>query len=422
VNAPSFHPHPHRQSALGELHARPFLPLATPARLLHFAFMTDPAQGEADRRAFAQLCEKHDAPRPGDTAKHHRVKLPMGGVRWEQHAEFTTYTWEIEAGAEPFSPPAGHLADPMHLLPQPGPHLISVDLQLVGALDSPSTALFDSASLAMARVDMNGATAATDFCADSAGFVRILVINHELSPARAGALCQRLIEIETYRMLALLGLPEAARVAPSVKAIEDALLRISAAMMGMEGLANDHRLLDEMTALAARLEADSAISNYRFGASRAYDGIVQQRLAAIGEIPIEGWPTLAAFLARRLAPAMRTCLMLEERQATLSRKLTRAADLLRTRVDVEIERQNRDLLASMNDRTRMQLRLQQTVEGLSVAAISYYVVGLLGYVFKGAKDSGVLSLDPVVATAVAVPLAILAVALIVHRIRRSHQD
>ena len=112
----------------------------------------------------------------------------------------------------------------------------------------------------------------------------------------------------------------------------------------------------------------------------------------IREHGVEGWPTFQDFLARRMAPAMRTCAMLEERQAKLSEKLSRAANLLRTRVDVEIERQNRDLLSAMNDRARMQLRLQETVEGLSVAAISYYVVGLAAYVFKGAKDAGLAAL------------------------------
>ena len=104
----------------------------------------------------------------------------------------------------------------------------------------------------------------------------------------------------------------------------------------------------------------------------------------IGERKVEGLPTWSSFLARRMAPAMRTCATTEERQTNLSEKLARAANLLRTRVDVELERQNRDLLKSMNERTRLQLRLQTTVEGLSVAAVSYYVVGLFGYLVKGA--------------------------------------
>lgn len=180
-------------------------------------------------------------------------------------------------------------------------------------------------------------------------------------------------------------------------------------------------LLAELTELAAELEADAAASLYRFGASRAYDGIVAERLAALGEEPVAGFDTWGAFLQRRVAPAMRTCRSVEERQANLSRKLTRATTLLRTWVDVEVEKQNRDLLASMNDRARLQLRLQQTVEGLSVAAVSYYVVGLIGYVAKGIELPG-FQLRPEIVTAVSVPVVVLAIWLFVRRIRRTHRD
>jgi uncharacterized membrane-anchored protein len=175
------------------------------------------------------------------------------------------------------------------------------------------------------------------------------------------------------------------------------------------------------TALAAELEAGAAASQFRFGASRAYSEIVNLRLATIGERKVGGLPTWSSFLARRMAPAIRTIATLEERQANLSRKLARAAQLLRTRVDLELEAQNRELLRSMNERTRLQLRLQATVEGLSVAAISYYVVGLFGYVVKGAHDRGV-PIEPTVATAAFVPVAILAIWWVVRRIRRRHVD
>ncbi len=158
---------------------------------------------------------------------------------------------------------------------------------------------------------------------------------------------------------------------------------------------------------------------FRFGASRAYNEIVQLRLQTIGEQRVENLPTWSSFLARRMAPAMRTCATTEERQATLSQKLARAANLLRTRVDVELERQNRDLLQSMNERTRLQLRLQSTVEGLSVAAISYYVVGLFGYLLKGVHEQGV-PVDMPLATALFVPIAVLAIWFVVRRIRHTH--
>ena len=161
-------------------------------------------------------------------------------------------------------------------------------------------------------------------------------------------------------------------------------------------------------------------SGVRFGASRAYDEIVQQRLATIREVALPGYPTLAAFLARRMAPAMRTCQMLEARQGDLSRKLARAANLLRTRVDVAIEQQNRDLLRSMNARTGLQLRLQQTVEGLSIAAISYYVVALLAHVTDGVRAAGYLPLQPEITTAATVPIVVVTIAVLVRRIRRRH--
>ena len=411
-------PHPLRNAVLGEVHARPFHSVESPRRLLHFAFMTSADGNAADRQALASWCTARGITPPGEGAKHHRGTWSHGSVRWEQHAEFTTFTWELAGDADPFTPSSGAIATVMEGIPQPGPLLVSADLHLVTNGDvNAFTGIFDPASLAVSHVD-GAAVTLTDFRPDASGFVRILVVDQGLGPARAGALVQRLLEIETYRTLALLGLPEAQALSPRVKSIEDSLTRIASSMTAESGLDTDHKLLDELTALAATLEADSARSGYRFGASRAYDGIVQQRLVAIREEAVEGWPTIAAFLTRRMAPAMRTCTMLEERQAKLSEKLSRAANLLRTRVDVEIERQNRDLLSAMNDRARMQLRLQQTVEGLSVAAISYYVVGLAGYVFKGAKDAGILPVDPGMATAVTVPLAILGVAFVVRRIRK----
>ncbi|WP_186419767.1 DUF3422 domain-containing protein [Bosea sp. CS1GBMeth4] len=422
--APQLTAHPSRGAILGEIHARPFAPLATPQRLLHFAFMSDQAQAAADREALARFCAERGVPGPADGAKHHRARLGETSLRWEQHSEFTTYTWELPSpGAYPFLPASSALPHAMHALPQPGPLLVAVDLHLLPEAAAPELGtLFDAASLAASLVDGEAAVAATDFRAGADGFVRILVLDRALGPARAGALVQRLLEIETYRVLALLGLPEAQRLAPSVRRIEEMLVRIAGTMTQTDGLAADNALLDEMTAIAATMESEAASSNYRFGASRAYDGIVGQRLEAIAEEPYGGWPTIAAFLSRRMAPAMRTCQMLQQRQLDLSRRIARAANLLRTRVDVALEQQNRDLLAAMNERTRLQLRLQQTVEGLSVAAIGYYVVSLFGYLAKGAKDAGLLPVDVGVATALFVPVALLCVWAAVRRIRRGHGE
>jgi uncharacterized membrane-anchored protein len=422
IGAEKLSAHPLRAAVLGEVHARPFTSIETPRRVLHFAFETTVERGEADRAALTAFCDSRglSAPRPSD--RHHRVVFGKTALRWEQHAEFTTYTWELPGEGTPFHPPAATLAMPMSLLPQPGPVLVAVDLHLI---DDPGKTLapehlLDRASLAAAENSDGTALYATDFQNDPAGFVRILIADRGLEPERAGALTQRVLEIETYRMLALLGLPEAQRLVPSVRRIETRLAEVTAATRATEGLEANQRLLDELTALATELEAGAAASQFRFGASRAYDEIVQRRLETIGERKAGGLPTWSSFLARRMAPAMRTCATLEERQANLAEKLARAANLLRTRVDVELEQQNRDVLRAMNERTRLQLMLQATVEGLSVAAISYYVVGLFGYLVKGLHDTHALPVDPTLATGAFVPVAIVLVWWVVRRIRSRH--
>jgi uncharacterized membrane-anchored protein len=415
-------PHPLRAAILGEVHARPFTPITTPRRVLHFAFDTAGDAAKRDRAALADFCASRQLEPLKASAKQHRVVFGGTMLRWEQHSEFTTYTWELPSpGAVPFVPDAASLAAPMMSLPQPGPLLVALDLHLLAEKKKKFAIekLFDRASLAVAENSDGEALFATDFQADPAGFVRILVLDRGLGDERAGAVVQRIIELETYRTLALLGLPEAQRLLPSINRIEERLAEVTDEMRRTDKLIDNHRLLDELTELAAELEAGAAASHFRFGASRAYNEIVQLRLQTIGERKVEGLPTWSSFLARRMAPAMRTCVTTEERQENLSEKLARAANLLRTRVDVELERQNRDLLKSMNERTRLQLRLQTTVEGLSVAAVSYYVVGLFGYLVKGLHDEGV-PVNISLATALFVPVAAATIWWVVRRIRRRH--
>jgi uncharacterized membrane-anchored protein len=416
-------PHPLRAAILGEIHARPFTAVETPRRILHFAFDTAGEAAKADRAALTNFCARRELEPLKPSAKHHRVTLGGATLRWEQHSEFTTYTWELPSQpGQPFYPAASSLAGPMGHVPQPGPLLVALDLHLLPDNKGQKIKvgnLFDHASLAVAENSDGSVLFATDFQADPSGFVRILLLDRGLGPERAGAVVQRIIETETYRTLALLGLPEAQRLSPSINRIELRLAELTEEMRSAHQLQDNQRLLDELTALAAELEAGAGASHFRFGASRAYNDIVQLRLQTIGERKVDVYPTWSSFLTRRMQPAMRTCITVEERQATLSARLSRAANLLRTRVDVELERQNRDLLKSMNDRTRLQLRLQTTVEGLSVAAVSYYVVGLFHYLLEGLHEKGV-PVDVTLASAIFVPVAILGIWFLVRRIRKKH--
>jgi uncharacterized membrane-anchored protein len=229
---------------------------------------------------------------------------------------------------------------------------------------------FERTSLAVVDAAEGGARVATDFKADAGGTVRFLIEDLALTPTRAGRLVQRVLELETYRTLALLGLPVARRAEPTVRHIEEELLRLSNAMTGAASAAANRHLLEQLTALSAQLEAQIASTAYRFGATRAYAELVRGRLEVIRETEAGGYVSFTRFLRRRFAPAIATCEAVDRRQQKLAERLAHAVDLLRTRIQSELEDQNRLLLASMNRRSRMQLRLQQTIEGLSIAAVS----------------------------------------------------
>lgn len=415
----TFAPHAEREAVLEELHARPFEPIQPPCRAIRFAFLTDLVQMNADAGALRRFCADNRLGELPAGAKHQRIAFPGAVLRWEQHSEFTTYTWMLDGAGETAPHLPAVVASAMARLGQPGPHLVSIDLRLDTTDPARDIALgLDPASLAASRVLGGHAAVATDFKADGDGFVRFRIEDLGLTPVEAGGLVLRLLEIETYRCFALLGLPLSRRITPTVRDAENRLTGIMNVMSTSSGLDTNRELLDEITSLAARIEAEAATANYRFAASAAYDGIVQQRLEVIGEKSFGGWPTLGEFLARRLNPAMRTCQTLNARLLDLNNKLTRAANLLRTRIDVEIEQQNRDLLAAMSERARLQLRLQQTVEGLSVAAISYYVASLLHYMFESA--SHYWPVDATVATGISIPFVVIVLAILLSRIKRGH--
>jgi uncharacterized membrane-anchored protein len=237
------------------------------------------------------------------------------------------------------------------------------------------------------------------------------------TPRQAGRMVQRLMEIETYRVVALLALPVARDLAPFLGRGEAELAEVAAALVGARGEEDEAALLARLTRLAAEIESRESGSRYRFAAAAAYHALVERRIAELRETRIEGLSTFREFTERRLAPAMATCRSVAARQDSLSQRVARATQLLSTRVGVTRERQNQALLESMNRRAKLQLRLQQTVEGLSVAAVTYYVVGLVGYLAKGLGALG-LRVSPDVVVAASIPLVALLVAFGVRRIRR----
>jgi uncharacterized membrane-anchored protein len=414
--------HPLRDAALDEIHARPFHRLAAPRRLMHFAFQVGQDEAKRDREAIQAICERHMFLPPQPGTQYHRLMRPNFSLRWEQHTEFTTQTWDFPLTNKAALKPEGHTPLPMEDFWQPGPMLVALDIVVLKLNHSRGIeSTFDETSLAHSRTDDGLGEVFTDFKRDSKGFTRIVVVDHGLGDVAAGSLVQRLIEIETYRTLALLGLPEARRIGPMVREIEVTLAALIDESRTASGIADNRRILNELSRLTADLEAISAAVSYRFAASRAYDDIVFQRLDVLDDKQIGTHTTWRDFLARRMAPARRTLNAMQDRLADLSRKLTRATTLLRTRVDVEQEQQNQELLKSMNERTRLQLRLQQTVEGLSVAAVSYYLIGLIYYVLQGAQKTGMIR-DATVGTSIAVPVVILLVWGAIWRLKKGMDE
>ncbi|QND19174.1 DUF3422 family protein [Rhizobium leguminosarum bv. viciae] len=415
----SFPASPMRAKALGEIHARPHVLIEGPRLIIQLAFMTD-GGSTVDHAVLSELSRSRGVAPPSREANHHQLRWGSGTFRWERHSEFSTYFWEgplpAEIGGTIADHPFGANFNP------PGTLISAVRLEVRGAKEEGPELLkqFDPASLCFSEVSDSHAKIVTDFQQNGDGLTPIVVIDTGMSVSSRSALVQRIIDIETYRTLAVLGLFVAQTLSPTLRKIEDGLAGITQQMKS-RSKERSSSLLDEISELAAELEAGAAASLYRFGATTAYYEIVLDRIRSLNEISVLGYETLGSFLERRLGPAVRTCQSVEGRQANLSRKLSRATILLRSWIDLEIEQQNSAVLSSMNHRSNLQLRLQHTVEGLSVAAVSYYVVGLIGYFAKGIEEGG-FHLKAASFTAVSVPVSLCVVWLVIRKIRRHHAE
>lgn len=428
-----FAEHPLRRELNDEVHARPPLRIDGPAVVLHLACLRaagDPA-GALDLRFIADLAQHHGAPAP-DPASRYGI-LPRGPtqLKWELHTEFTSYTLvmprpDLQPGALSW---AELPQDALQLAAQcPGQCVAALVLEFRGAdkadlnLDLVG-ALFPSGDVVASSVGDDAAEIWTDFRLDAAGYGRMLMINRNLTAGRAGRMVQRLLEIETYRLMALLGLALTRRTGSALAGLEarlKALIERTAALGG-DGEGDDggdRLLLNELTRLAAESASLSTATRYRLSAGNAYAELVVRRLDDIREGRVDGLSRLSSFLDRRFTPAMRTCEAFARRLEQLETGIDRASDMLRTRVDVNLQAQNGALLRDMESRSRVQLRIQEAVEGLSVFAISYYLIGLLKVVAEGLLPDN-MGHAHLLLSAVAVPIVLGAVWLGVRRLRHA---
>lgn len=410
--------HPLRDALLAEVHARPFDVLSPPADLAHLVVYTGSERSAGEHEHLLRLSRRLGLPDPSPDAAHCVLDGRGIRVRWERHTEFATYTIVVhDDGDQPLRGRAIEKVPAQWLAALPGELISATELAMVRDEIDPTHWFDPEGSLAAGHCAGGAAEVWTDFRAGADGFVRFLVRDHHLSRAQAGRLVKRLLEIETYRLMALLGFHEARELAPAITAMEGRLGELTDRLADVSGIENERSLLDDLSSLSSEVERQMARTNFRFAATAAYGALVRRRIRALREERIEGHSTVAEFMERRFEPAMDTCEHMQDRLERLSRRLGRAANLLRTRVDVALEAQNRDLLETMNSRVRLQLRLQQTVEGLSVLILSYYAVGLIYYGLNGLAATGVpVAVD--LLTGLSVPVVVVLTGVGVHLVRK----
>lgn len=385
--------HPSRAELAGEVHARPPAQVAAPAVVSCLALI-DVASDEAFAH-FKSLAAQHGVAVTGDGRAHTIIELPNLRVKWERHGEFVTFTFVKELPGvsvdtlESF-PTAFEALPDAWLASLPGRTIAAADIALLPAPPEVTGDIarpwFEQNALAGAHALDGIAWLFTDFVTrgDQGGRTRWLVLDSGMGPAQSARLAQRVAEIEIYRMMALLALPPArqalAEIGPIERRLED-ITHMTAELHDALGTADsavgERRLLDELTRLAADVEHSVAEAAVRFSAGEAYWQIVRSRVSELRERRVGDMRTIGGFLSRRMAPAMSSAAAAARRQEEVSGRIERASTLLRTRVDVTLEEQNQKLLEAMDRRSHVSLRIQQAVEGLSVAAIAYYGANLV---------------------------------------------
>jgi uncharacterized membrane-anchored protein len=408
--------HALRAALSEEMHVRRMPRFAAPCRLMQIVTLLGENGGDAASQHIHALAQAGRILVPV-AAKYAVLGFDAVTLVWERHTEFATYTLLLPG-------PFDARFDPVHFEPvltqvvqdMPGDVIRATQIAFIekGAPDptpEDRAAWFDAEATVICDVAGGAARMISDFRLNPDGYGRLLVLDRDLAGDEPSQLVLRLQELGNYRNMALLGLPLAQRLTPVVTGLETRLAELTHAVS--ERSTRDDQLLDELTYLSAELARLVAETRYRMSATRAYAQISMDRLASLKIDGVRGHQTLLDFTERRLLPAVRTCDSFSTRLEDISQRAAWTSGLLRTRVEIALAMQNRDLLTSMDRRTHLQLRLQQTVEGLSVVAISYYTVALVGYVLgviPGLKHEWAL--------AIAVPLVTAGVALTLVRLRR----
>ncbi|RIV87788.1 DUF3422 family protein [Aurantiacibacter zhengii] len=379
--------HELRKQVVSEMHLRRWPVLSVPCFIVQWVLIVAPEEREDE----AAYLDGFRDPEARHTNAPHLSGFLADGVEfsWERHSEGTSLSLFIDDVSEEELASAT-LPDRVHEAIEwarglPGKIMRAIQIRVV-ADDAAAERLLphmDFLRSELISCNFGGAPRMWgDFRLKDDGFGKLVVAANGTDLRDFSRLVQRLQDLDNYRNRALLGLPTAQKAWPKLDAVGVRLAEVAARIAGDE--AKDDILLEQLSTYSAELNAIANAIDYRLSATAAYAQLVNERLEQLRVTPIDGYASLVDFTQRRFLPAIRTCAAVKDRQLGLSARAERAASLLRARISTRIENQNAELLRSMDRSTRMQLRLQQLVEGLSVVALSYYLIGLVGYVLKGA--------------------------------------
>lgn len=406
--------HGNRWFIHAETHARPVPSLAGPATIRRVAFMsTDRGRDLVQlQRKMAELGRISDH----DLGAARQLEFERDGhsVIWEMHNEFATLTWQSSLAT------ANTWPEGIGLELHSGVALVSatrIDVLDDDAVDPARLAQLAENSLCHSAIYGGQARIATDFVADADRFVSFVVAARGCGAQRRGVIVRRLLEIETYRCFALLGLPVARHVGGRVQGYEQGLATIMAEIGEGSTPVAHQTSLKALHTLSVEVGRTIEETSFRFAATQAYGEIIAERLGRLGESPIGESTTFQRYLDNRVQPALATCRAMEKRLADLGTKVQRSIELLNATITVSIQTQNQEVLDTILRTAQSQYRLQETVEGLSIIAISYYTLGILGYIAEGLHE--VLPIDKAMLLTLLAPVVVLVAFVGIRRLRRT---
>ena len=392
-----------------ELHARPSLYFDEPAHVFHLAFLGDNARCNA---LLERLCPETHAAEAAQGITH----LEGHPLKWERHAEFFTLTLVVPASSNelqwttlPESLARGIEGHAQHLI-----NAVQVVVRAEAGLDLPSYGFKDPCGSCVGGGD---AVVWSDFRLTEDGTNRLLFINRRLNAYRQGRMIRRLLEIETYRMMASLSLNIAKALDPQLNEFDRTLVNLSERNANASGV-HAKALLEDIALLSRQVVSSTVRNRHRFSATRAYAQLVFERLGELRESHLGDCQRLGVFIERRFKPTVRYCAATEQRLEQLAMSVANLGDLLQARVQVEMEDQNAEILRSLNARADAQIKIQRAVEGLSIIAITYYLINLFKLVYSGLHTLGA-NLSAREALLGMTPPVLLIMLLILIRIRKA---